>query len=79
MSEDIDYQTLFYQEQAENELLKAAIKQAGRVRLRAPDLSWLVRWYNRDPMRAMYTVFTVCAIVGTLLQCIALWKDIRNE
>lgn len=81
MTEDIDYKELFERMQIENEVLNAQIKSAiaaPPITFEPPDFSWLVRWYNRDPIRAMYTAFIVLCIVGTLLQCVALWKDIRR-
>lgn len=78
MTEEINYKTLFQNVQIENEVLRAQIKVAPPITFSPPDFSWLVRWYNRDPLKVMYLGFIVLCIVATIMQCVALWRDIRR-
>jgi hypothetical protein len=78
MTEEIDYKELFVRMQIENEVLKQQISIPAPVTWSFPDVSFVARWVRGDPVMAMYSAFLALCIVCSILQCVALWNDIKG-
>lgn len=77
MNEDIDYKLVSDMLLKENEQLKIRIAEGLFSRhMDWPDFKAITRWMS-DPVH-LYGVFIGMCIIATIMQCVALWKEIRE-
>lgn len=76
MNEEIDYKLVSDMLLKENEDLKIRIANSMKPGFSWPDFNKATRWIS-DPMH-LYGVFIGFCIVATIMQCVALWKEIRE-